>query len=239
MLSPEDLLIVSFPRSGSTWVRFMLANLIVGSDRPLGFETMEEHVPDLHTPGIEDILRKMPPGRLLKSHSLYDQQYKRVVYLVRDGRDTMVSYYHYHCPHNLQATFIDFLRIHHVIWPGAWHRHVESWLDHKDGLSLLLVRYEDLLTDPDDQLRRIADFAALPADQERIAQAVRNCEFATLQKIETEKGGFRTDNPGFRFFRTGRSGTWKEYFGPEHKELFKRLANPTLLRLGYVDGPNW
>jgi len=238
-LHPEDLFIVSFPRSGSTWVRFMLANLIVNPERPLGFEIMEKHIPDLHAPQIEEILRKTHPGRLLKSHMLYDARCKRVVYLVRDGRDALVSYYHYHCPHNLQATFLEFLQIHQIIWPGAWHKHVESWLDHGNGLSLLLVRYEDLLADPAGQLKRIAEFAALPTDEKRIDRAVRNCRFTTLQKIETEKGTLRTDNPGFRFFRKGISGGWKEYFGPVHKALFKKLANSALLRLGYIDGPDW
>lgn len=40
-------------------------------------------------------------------------------------------------------------------------------------------------------------------------------------------------------FRTGRIGGWKTVFTERHKELYKRLFNQHLIRLGYVNGWDW
>ena len=234
---PDDLMIVSYPRSGNTWVRFLLANLVANPDQPLDFQAMENLVPDIHKASEWDKLREMPSGRMIKSHMPYDPAYKKVIYIVRDGRDAKVSHYHYHCPHNFQATFLKFLQT--DVWPGPWHRHVESWLDHTYNNFFLLVRYEDLLEQPIEQLRRIADFANLPNDEERLARAVKYSAFDSLKKIEMEWGYCQVRSPDFKFFRKGTCDQWKEYFGPEHKDLFKQYANPTLRHLGYIDQPDW
>jgi len=233
----KDIMITSYPRSGNTWVRFLLANLIANSEQALDFPAMEKLTPDVNKSSKWDNLPERPPtGRLIKSHIPHDPIFKRVIYIVRDGRDVKVSHYHYHCPHKFQDTFLEFLQ--RDVWPGFWHEHVESWLDHANDNSILLVRYEDMLTEPEEQLARMAEFAALPTDKQRIARAVKHSNFKSLQKVEQKRG---VDHRGtdFKFFRKGVQGDWRQYFGPEHKAVFKPQANSALLRLGYIDGPNW
>ena len=233
----EDIMITSYPRSGNTWVRFLLANLIANSGQAIDFPAMEKIIPDVNKSSKWVNLSERPAtGRLIKSHIPYDPAFKRVIYIVRDGRDVKVSYYHYHCPHNFQDTFLEFLQ--RDVWPGPWHEHVASWLDHANDISLLLVRYEDMLTQPEEQLRRMAEFARLPTDKERIAQAVTHSSFTSLQSIEQERGEDRR-GPDFKFFRRGICGQWRQYFGPEHKVVFRPHADPVLRRLGYIDGTDW
>jgi len=241
-ISPnEDIMITSYPRSGNTWVRFLLANLITNSDHSIDFPAMEKLVPDLHEPSRWDNLLERPPtGRLIKSHIpsyVSFARFKRVIYIVRDGRDVKVSQYHYYCPHDLQLTFLEFLQFN--IWPGLWCKHVESWLDRANNISFLLVRYEDMLIQPEEQLERMAKFAGLPTDKQRIARAVKHSKFESLQKIDPKKIDSRYKGSDFKFFRKGNSGQWVRYFGPEHKAVFQPHANPVLLRLGYIDGPDW
>jgi len=238
-LFPEDVFIVSYPRSGNTWIRFLLANLKADVDRPIDFVEMERLVPDIHVFGQWEMIHKMPPGRFIKSHMLFDKRYKRVIYVVRDGRDVMVSYYHLHCPRNYPLSFLEFLRLHARIWPGHWHQHVQSWLDHAGELSFLLVRYEDLLAGPVEQFRRIAEFVDMPTDRQLLTRAVENSTFEYLHKMELEKGHPQCSDPRLKFFRKGGCGGWKQYFGPEHKRLFKQQANDVLLRLGYIDSEDW
>ena len=81
--------------------------------------------------------------------------------------------------------------------------------------------------------------AGLPTDKDRIARAIRNSAFNVMRRSESEKGYPRNSPTGFKFFRRGVCGDWKEHFGPEHKAVFKQQANPTLLKLGYIDGSDW
>jgi len=238
-IDPDDVMIVSYPRSGNTWVRFLLANLMSDSERALDFKEMEELIPDIHSSEHWDRIKSMGSGRFIKSHMPYTAEYKKVIYIVRDGRDVLVSYWHYHCPRNYKLDFSDFLQS--SIWPGQWHKHVRFWLDRSEKISLLLVRYEDLLTEPEKQLKRMAEFSGLSFDNERIGYSVRCSSFGNLQQIENEKGHPRIKSKvsGFKFFRNGVTGDWKKCFGPKEKEIFKKYANPVLLRLGYIDNPDW
>ena len=232
-ISSNDYMIVSYPRSGNTWVSFLLANLLEDSRYPLNFQQVQNRVPSIHS---NNEFRKAPVmsgPRFIKSHMPYDPEYKKVIYIVRDGRDVMVSTYNYYFSTN-QISFLDFLQLN--IWPGPWYTHVLSWLENAHLIDMLLVRYEDLLTDPYEQLKNIAHFIGLETDQNRIDCSVRNSSFTALSKME-DNLTTHTNHP--RFFRTGKSGMWRPYFDQEHKEVFKAYANPALIRLGYINTPDW
>ena len=102
----------------------------------------------------------------------------------------------------------------------------------------MLVRYEDLLLDTVAELERMAVFAGLPHDRERLRWAVGCSEFPKLQKIERDSG-HACSSDDYLFFRDGKAGCWKAYFDDAHKAEFKRRADKTLLRLGYVDDEKW
>src|SRR5260221_8061143 len=92
----RDAFIVSYPRSGNTWLKFVLVHLLTGKAADL--TDHESIVPYVGSH------RKAPHvlpsgGRLLKSHEPYRRDYgsayQRGAYIVRDGRDVAVSYYYY------------------------------------------------------------------------------------------------------------------------------------------------
>src|SRR5437588_5980082 len=89
---PDDVFIVSYPKSGNTWARFLIGNLF-HDDEPVTFANVEERVPSIYV-HPDRALRRLP--RILKSHECFDPRYRRVIYIVRDPRDVAVSYYH-HC----------------------------------------------------------------------------------------------------------------------------------------------
>ncbi len=93
----DDVFIVSYPRSGNTWTRFLIGNLL-RLDEPATFANIESRVAEIYfNPDHE--LRKLPRPRLLKSHEPFQPRYPRVIYIVRDPRDVAVSFYH----HNVKA----------------------------------------------------------------------------------------------------------------------------------------
>ena len=89
MLFANDVFLVSYPKSGNTWMRFLLANYINGGKVDLSLAN--RIIPDIHY-NPQDIVESLNP-RFIKTHNSYREEYKRVVYIVRDGRDVAVSYF--------------------------------------------------------------------------------------------------------------------------------------------------
>src|SRR6266566_2478113 len=90
---PDDTFLVSFPRSGNTWTRFLVCNL-VNPDDPVTFVGIESRIPEIYD--VPDrILRRFPRPRIIKSHESFDPRYRKVIYIVRDPRDVAVSYYEF------------------------------------------------------------------------------------------------------------------------------------------------
>src|SRR5258708_26143688 len=87
-LNDKDVLFASFERSGNTWLRFVLMEILTTGDA--GFLNVNQILPEMGTH------REMKPvlpnrGRLIKTHEMYRSSYKRAIYLLRDVRDVMLS----------------------------------------------------------------------------------------------------------------------------------------------------
>ena len=90
---PDDIFIVSYPRSGNTWTRFLIGNLVY-QDESITFANVESRIPEIYL-FPDRVLRAIDRPRILKSHESFDPRYQRIIYVVRDPRDVAVSCYHY------------------------------------------------------------------------------------------------------------------------------------------------
>lgn len=153
----DDVWIVSYPKSGNTWTRFLIGNLI-SQGKPIDWSNIERWVPDIYY-GRDSQFRSLPRPRYFKSHEAYHPDYRRVVLIVRDPRDVAISYFHFvrkakHLP--VDATMADFMDLFLAgrIDPyGSWGENVGSWLGARRGTSdCIVVRYEDLLDNTEAQL---------------------------------------------------------------------------------------
>src|SRR5690606_34698900 len=126
---PDDTIIVGYPKSGTTWMRFLVANML----RPeweITFRNLQEAVPGIHHPQIFD--PEFPRPRFIKTHFPSYDEFPRFVYIYRDGRDVRVSHYHYaiqkwpKAKRMFEGQFGRFIRKNypHKHY-GAWHEHVE------------------------------------------------------------------------------------------------------------------
>lgn len=231
---PRDVFIVSYPRSGSTWVRFLLANLASPGSEQIDFQTLPKHVPDLHIEEQWPIIRNMHPPRLIKTHEAPSRRFRRVIYILRDGRDVAVSHYLYLCGlDRFDGSLLDFIR-NRELGPAQWAKHVSAWLE-TPGRTPVTVRYEDLLTDTAGQLRRMAEFAELPTDDEKIERAIARSDFSVMKKLQDTAGRPYDDAEGMEHVRKGTSGQWLSWFEQRHAEAFEEVAGDVLRRIGYQD----
>ena len=139
---PTDVFVCSYPRSGVTWFQNLLAGVAFGVDPEFTPDALiQDLVPDVH---YKSHYKRYGPSAYFKSHALPQKQYRRVIYLLRDGRDVMVSYHHFLTA--LQGP-LDFLKLVQGVGlsPCQWHEHVEQWLANPHGAEMIVVRYEDLL----------------------------------------------------------------------------------------------
>src|SRR5437016_6350421 len=87
---PDDIFLVSYPRSGNTWTRFLIGNLIY-PDQPVTFANIESRIPEIYF-NPDRVMRRLPCPRILKSHECFQPLYRHVIYIVRDPRDVAISF---------------------------------------------------------------------------------------------------------------------------------------------------
>lgn len=238
ILSDRDVFLVSYPRSGNTWVRFLIANMLKPEGVEIDFHNVQDYVPEISR--NNDIIEALPSPRVIKSHALYNSTFPRVIYLVRDGRDVYVSYYYYRLKQLDEGlTFSSFLR-RKDHFPSLWKEHIESWMNwDQPEPNILLVRYEDLLSKPETELRKMVEFIGIEVSGEAITQAVESSKFDKMREIDQTKGRKYNLTGTKDFVRKGKAGTWQDEFSQGDIAYFKKNAGNLLVRLGYESDQNW
>jgi hypothetical protein len=143
---PDDIFLVSYPKSGNTWTRFLLGNLM-NPDEGITFANVERKVPDIYAES-KRTFKRAPRPRLIKSHECFDPRYPRVIYIVRDPRDVALSAYHYDRKgRNIPDGFplekyvtTRFMKTDEYF--GSWGEHAGSWLVNPNNI-LQMSRLKD------------------------------------------------------------------------------------------------
>lgn len=231
---PADIFFSTYPRSGTTWTRFTMFEILTGESA--NFESVNSVMLGV---GIHDRARPVLPngGRLIGTHESYRKEYKRAVYLVRDVRDVILSEYAFITAldrfHGGLDDFIsDFFRG-KINGFGSWPRHVTSWLDSPIAgtANLLVFKYEDLRRDPETNFRKMLDFAGMKRDPEAIRRAIANNSLEKMREKEIDSP--RKASVRGRFVRTGQVQGWKGKLSDDQLRVIEAAAGEVLVRLGY------
>lgn len=86
----DDIFLVSYPKSGNTWLRFLFGNLIY--EEGVNFTNIISKIPDIYTSSKQE-LDSIKSPRIIKSHEPFLKCFQKVIYIYRDPKDVVVSYY--------------------------------------------------------------------------------------------------------------------------------------------------
>lgn len=222
--------LASFPRSGNTFFRNVLHDVY-------GIKSSTYH---------KDPRRKVDPDYhaydVVKTHLLPEELPKRfcnrpAVYIVRDGRDALVSLAHHRKDIVAPGTdfynnLLDATLAQNGTFFGGWSENVNRWTER----AAVVIRFEDLIQDPIREVEKLRGLLDLPQpNREKLPT------FKSLREGRPVYGGggekrFR-DGLIKKHFRKGKTGEWQHEFPAELLELAYRIHGPTLREMGYADVP--
>lgn len=253
-LKPEDVYLASFGRSGSTWLRFVLLEIL--TDTTAGFLNVHDVIPEM---GMQTRVRPIlgSGGRLIKTHEPYRRVYKKAVYLVRDVRDVLLSAYAvdnttgmalYHSHGRGFDGYIDTFLKGKTAHQGSWQNHVNSWMDSTlaNNGNLLLIRYEDMRRNTEPTVMAVLDFLEFRYEKEKVRAAIANNSLERMRAKEEslKRSGIKlekrvlirdltVDNEDGRFVRKGAIAGWRNKLTEPQVLLIEQWTATALLRMGY------
>lgn len=226
---PTDILLVSFPKAGNTWIRFILYNYFCSTSgrftEETSFDLVDDIMPEIgHSDmSIEWMFPKVP--RIVKTHlSGFIHRKQRVVYILRDPRDVMVSYYKYAgatSRRNYQGSFSSFIR-HPRFGLKAYFDHYESWEKH----TTYFLRFEHLKYDTFTQIHGLLQKLAIDCDDNYIRQAIEQSNLQNMRKAQKnsrESFEKKFSQKNYQFAREGKAGGWRDFFSDEDLKFYDQL----------------
>ncbi|QDT69705.1 Sulfotransferase domain protein [Planctomycetes bacterium MalM25] len=230
------LFVYGYPKSGTSWASQLIADALrlpypQHSVLPIGFEAVQQ------------------------THASYSPANQRAAYVMRDGRDVMVSLYFHLIAnrersgnaaryrsiaglgspdqiHELMPEFIQGQASKPFSSSVNWAEHVSSRLDANANCPVL--RYEDLLSDGVRALQLTLEaFSSREALGGAAAAAINRFDFGKTTGRE------RGQSDPSSFLRSGRQGEWIKYFSREAAEVFDRHFGEVLVESGYAAGRDW
>ena len=118
----------------------------------------------------------------------------------------------------------------------TWSQHVMSWVYGAQQYPTLVIRYEDLLTQPDLSFRNIVSFLEWPVFEDQLELSISNASFDRLKAFEHAHGF--NENPHSKsrqFFRRGQSDRWQSVLSRSQIDRIIQVHGTMMERLGYLD----
>lgn len=246
---PGDVFVVGYPKTGSTWLQYMVYNILSDMTPVESMSQFLESSPFLEYVGA-DVTNKMARPGVIKTHLPFQTvpyaEHSKYVYIARNPFDCCVSYYHNtrrNSAYNFEdGAFSEFLKefLSGNVLYGDYFDHLLGWYEQRSAANVLFLTYEALKADTAACALRVADFLGKEYG-ERFRQpkllrklldvvSLENTKNILSDEMSTNSHASQNQNEkgipktGY-FVRKGEVGDWRNHFSKEQTtEMKERIA---------------
>ena len=282
--------LASYPKSGNTLVRSMLASYFFSKSgefsedlirnikqfpsyelfEDLGIDIKNENEVLKNYIKAQESFNLKDSVQFLKTHSYLFNFYNKypftdlnnslgVIYIVRDPRNVVTSYSKFG---SLSVEKISEIMIKQLsaggnldasrgttertkVYTGTWSSNFQSWKSFKDQKRYLLIKYEDLVEDPEKNFIRILKFiyklnkTNFILNQNKLNNVLKTTTFDYMKNLEKENGFMeskKNDNNGklIPFFNLGPKNNWRKLLDNKIKIQLEKAFKKEMEELKYL-----
>lgn len=244
----------SFPKSGRTWVRYLLANYLnlqFQLNLRLNFSTFflllpHDNLDERKGVGVYDYYDDQRFPLVASTHVRYDENYfsdKRIIFLLRSVYDTLVSNYFQHAKvftedRSWKGDLKGFVRS-REFGVYAFCAYLNSWASRLlEDTNCCVLTYENLHADPFATVERLLTFLEMPVDRAHLKTAIDLSSFEEMRKVEKESKipginfNFSREDADSARVRKGKVGGYKDYLDEEDVAYIKGVCETELSAAG-------
>ena len=252
----DDVVIATYAKSGTTWMQQIVGQLVFQGDENVAMHAISPWV-DLRVPPATEkraMLEAQTHRRIVKTHlpvdALVFSPKAKYIYIGRDGRDVLFSWYHHHCKAN--ALWYQIMndtpgRVGPPIGPPdpdvrryfrtwleqdgypAWSfwENIASWWVIRDLPNVKLVHFNALKADLPGEMQAIADFLDIQVPKDAWPAMVEHCSFDYM-KAHADKvaplGGAVFEGGASDFMNKGVNGRWRDTLSEAESHDYEKMA---------------
>jgi hypothetical protein len=228
-----------------------MTHLYRAQDPALDQHFTDERVRELRPLVHRAISRSSPDNVLIKTHNALVEENGHplisldltagAIYVVRNPLDVVISFSHHNrttidnmmefMGSKTAATVSNEKNVYEIY--DSWSGHVASWTA-TPSPTLHVVRYEDMLANPQKSFAAVVKFLGIEAPRQRIEKAIRLSSFTVLKEQERRQGFRERPSAMEAFFREGKAGQWKKVLTKEQVAAIVSAHREQMARFGYV-----